>query len=245
LSQAGGTVRRVDGESESPRVTTAMLKRADDMCRRKLAREHAGGKRLANRSADMRFAVSNRVQEDARLAQAELGAPRPEAFVTPKDLEPEQQELYRAAVRGYLDAFGDRPGRATDLGWQTHLDDADVDLVGDPGIALELPDGRRELRVLHFGGRHERAPLLDPVQRHVVLARTADWAPDQLTIVAADLIDYDVDPYRVDLPRERDEAIAWINERVEVVKTLAADGRARAGADCSGCPFIAGCDQFR
>jgi hypothetical protein len=235
----------VDGESEALRVTTAMLKRADDMCRRKLAREHAGGKRLANRSADMRFAVSNRVQEDARLAQAELGAPRPEAFVAPKDLEPEQQALYRAAVRGYLDAFGDRPGRATDLGWQTRLDDAGVDLIGDPGIALELPDGRRELRVLHFGSRHQNAPLLDPVQRRVVLARTAEWAPEQLTIVAADLIDYEVERDTPELARERDEAIAWINERVELVKALAADGRARAGADCSGCPFIAGCDQFR
>jgi hypothetical protein len=245
LSQVAGTVRRVDGAAEAARVTTAMLKRADDMCRRKLAREHAGGKRHANRSADMRFAVSNRLQEDARLAQAELGAPRPEAFVLPKDLEPEQQALYQAAVRGYLDAFGDRPGRAIDLGWQTHLDDAGVDLVGDPGIALELPDGRRELRVLHFGGRHERAPLLDPVQRKVALARTAEWAPDQLTIVAVDLIEQDDERQTADLPREREEALAWIAERVAVVKALAADGRPRAGADCSGCPFIAGCDEFR
>ena len=76
-------------------------------------------------------------------------------------------------MRGYLDAFGDRPGRATDRGWQTHLDDAGVDLVGDPGIALELPDGRRELRVLHFGTRHQNTSVLDPVQRRVVLARTA------------------------------------------------------------------------
>jgi hypothetical protein len=235
----------VDGDAEAPRVTTAMLKRADDMCRRKLAREHAGGKRLANRSADMRFAVSNRLQEDARLAQAELGPPRPEAFVDPKDLEPEQRALYRAAVRGYLDAFGERPGRATDLGWQTHLDATGVDLIGDPGIALELPDGRRELRMLHFGSRHANTALRDPVQERVALARTAEWAPDQLTIVVADLIEQELERVTPELPRARDEALAWINERVEVVKTLAADGRARAGADCSGCAFIAGCEQFR
>ena len=29
------------------------------------------------------------------------------------------------------------------------------------------------------------------------------------------------------------------------MKELAADGRTKAGADCSGCPFIAGCDRFR
>ena len=97
LSQVADTVPRVNGEPEAPRVTTAMLKRADDMCRRRLAREYAGGKRNANKSADMRFAVSNRLSGDARLAQTELGPPRPEAFVEPTDLEPEQRELYRAA----------------------------------------------------------------------------------------------------------------------------------------------------
>src|SRR5437868_831232 len=72
LSQVGGTVRRVDGEAEVPRVSPALLRRAEVMCRRRLAREYAGGKRNANRGADARFAVSNRISEDARLAQAEL-----------------------------------------------------------------------------------------------------------------------------------------------------------------------------
>lgn len=245
MSQVTDTVRRVNGEPEAPRVTTAMLKRADDMCRRRLAREHAGGKRNANKSADMRFAVSNRLSGDARLAQAELGPPRPEAFVEPTDLEPEQRALYRAAARGYLDAFGERPGRATDLGWQTHLTDVGVDLIADPGIALDLPDGRRELRVLHLGSRHPGTPLLEPVQRRVALVRTAEWAPDQLTIVAADVIEQELARDTPELARERDEALTWINARVEIVKALAADGRARAGSDCSGCAFIAGCDQFR
>jgi hypothetical protein len=78
-----------------------------------------------------------------------------------------------------------------------------------------------------------------------VLVRTAEWAPEQLTIVAADLIERQVDRITPDLADERAEALAWINERVAVVQQLAADGRSRAGADCSGCPFIAGCDQFR
>jgi hypothetical protein len=222
-----------------------MLRRADQMCRRRLKHEHTGDKRSANPAATARFAVANRVSADARLAQTELGPPRPEAFVEPRDLEPEQQALYRAAVRGYLAEFGDRPGRAVDLGWQTHLADADVDLVGDPGIALELPDGRRELRVLSFGARVRNASLLDAVSRRVALVRTAEWAPDQLTIVAADLIDCEVTRDTPNLEEERAEARAWINVRTARVKELAADGRARAGADCAGCPFIAGCEQFR
>jgi hypothetical protein len=48
-----------------------------------------------------------------------------------------------------------------------------------------------------------------------------------------------------DLASERAEAASWVSERVAIVKQLAADGRSRAGADCGGCPFIAGCDQFR
>jgi hypothetical protein len=242
---ACGYGRGVDGEVEFPRVTPAMLRRADDMCRRRLAREHAGGKRLANKSADARFAVSNRLFEDAQLAHAELGPPRPEAFVDPKDLEPEQRALYGAAVRGYLDAFGDRPGRATDLGWSTHLADLGVDLFDRPGIALDLPDGRRELRVLHLGTRRLGAPLLDAVQRRVALVRTEEWAPDQLTIVAADVIEQELHRETPDLAPARAEAHAWITERVDLVKTHAADGRTKVGSDCSGCPFIAGCDRFR
>jgi hypothetical protein len=234
----------VDPEPQTPRVTASLLRRADVMCRRRLKHEHTGDKRSANPAANARFAVSNRLSGDARLAQTELGPPRVEAFVEPRDLEPEQQALYRAAVQGYLLEFGDRPGRAVDLGWHTHVDDAGVDLIADPGIALELPDGRRELRVLSFGTR-ARGPALDAVDRRVALVRTAEWAPEQLTIVAADLIDCDVTRDTPELESERAEAIAWITERSALLKELAADGRAKAGSDCAGCPFIAGCPQFR
>jgi len=245
LSQVTGTVRRVDPQPQTPRVTASMLRRADEMCRRRLRREHTGDKRSANASASARFAVSNRVSADARLAHAELGPPSADAFVDPRDLEPEQRALYRAAVQGYLAEFGDRPGRAVDLGWQTHLDEVDVDLVADPGIALDLPDGRRELRVLLFGARSRGASLLDAVNRRVALVRTAEWAPDQLTIVTVDLIERQLQRDTPDLVHERAEATVWISERARRVKELAADGRARAGADCAGCPFIAGCEQFR
>jgi hypothetical protein len=244
VSQLAGTVRFVDPQPQTPRVTASLLRRADVMCRRRLKHEHTGDKRSANPAANARFAVSNRLSADARLAQTELGPPRAEAFVDPRDLEPEQRALYRAAVQGYLAEFGDRPGRAVDLGWHTHLAEADVDLVGDPGIALDLSDGRRELRVLSLGTR-ARGPLLDDVNRRVALVRTAEWAPDQLTIVACDLIDCDVTHDTPDLDRERAEALTWITERTAIVKALAADGRARAGSDCAGCPFIAGCDEFR
>ena len=77
------------------------------------------------------------------------------------------------------------------------------------------------------------------------LLRTEEWAPDQLSIFAVDVIETESERHTPDLVPARADARAWITERVELVQELAADGRARAGADCSGCPFIAGCDQFR
>ncbi len=139
------------------------------MCRRRLAREHAGGKRYANRSADARFAVSNRLVADARLAHTDPVLVRREAFVDPRDLEPEQRACYWAGVRGYLANFGDRPGRLADLGWQTSLPDVGVDLVANVGLPLERADGSHELRMLKLGGRRTGAPLLDPVELRCAL----------------------------------------------------------------------------
>ena len=234
LSHVGVSVRSVD--DELPRVTPAMLRRADDMCRRRLAREHAGGKKYANKGADARFAVSTRLTEDARLAHVEAGPPRAEAFVDPGELEPEQIHLYRAAVRGYLALFGEQPGRAFDLGWRTTLAHLGVDLTGNPGLAFAPDTGAPELRMLKVGGR---AP--DNVDVNVALLRTEEWAPDALRIVVADVIWMEHTELSIDLPDARAAAREWIDERVAVVQRNAAHGQPRAGADCNGCAFIAGC----
>jgi len=86
--------------------------------------------------------------------------------------------------------------------------------------------------------------LLDHVQLRFGLVRTEEWAPDQLSIFAADVIERETERHTPELAPARAEAREWISERVALVQDLAADGRARAGADCSGCPFIAGCDQY-
>src|SRR5262245_54845530 len=142
-----------DEPEEMPRVTVSMLRRAEQMCRRRLQREHTSRKSRANPASDARFAVSSRIAGDARLAQSETGAPRPEAFVDPTELEPEQRQLYAAAVRGYLGYFGETDGRVVDLGWSTTFPDLGVALVANVGLAVERADDQRELRVLHLGVR--------------------------------------------------------------------------------------------
>jgi hypothetical protein len=229
-------------DAEVPHISPRHLRLADEMCRRRLAREIHSGKRNANRTGDMRFAVSNRIEADARLAQAEAGSPRPEAFVEPLDLEPEQQALYRAAARGYLDAFGAGSAQVVDLGFRTALPELGVELSSNLGIAAELVDGGRELRKVLVGSRRDSL-LFDPVDVRVALVRTEEWAPVQLDIVAVDVIEQRRALHAPDIETDRAEAHSWISDRVTRVLELAADARPRAGRDCQGCAFISGCSK--
>jgi hypothetical protein len=190
----------------------------------------------------MRFAVSNRIEADARLAQSELGPPRPEAFAEPRDLEPEQQALYRAATRGYLDAFGSSSARIAEPEWRTQLPELGVELSSSLGLRAELDDGGRELRKILVGARHD-AKLLDPVDVRIALIRTEEWAPVQLDIVAVDVIEQRRTTYVPDVEAERAEAREWFAIRVPIVLELAADARPHAGRDCQGCAFISGCTK--
>jgi hypothetical protein len=245
LAQPTVTVPVVQPVDDLPRVTPALLRRAEVMCRRRLAREHAGGKQHANKTADARFAVSNRLEADARLSQSEFGCPRPEAFLEPTELEPEQRRWYRAAAQGYLEFFGDVPALTGDLGWATTMPELGVVLTGNPGLPVVLADGTRVLRVLRFGGRRAGARLLDSVDISIALLRTAEWAAEDLRIVAVDLLNQEVVEHAAVLPADRDTAREWFAGRVDAVKRAARDGRARAGTDCLGCPFVAGCPQHQ
>ena len=221
-----------------------MLRRADEMCRRRLKKELAGTKRFANNLANARFSVSSRVLGDARLAHTGTDVVEANAFVEPDELEPEQRHTYRAAARGYLHLFGERPGQTHDLGWTTELPDLGIDLVCDPGLTLTLPDGTHELRVLKIG-RRSGTPLVDAVELRCALVRTEHWATGHIRIVAADLIELETDEFVPDTDSAREEAHAWIASRVELVQNHAADGRANPGSDCGWCPFIASCDKVK
>ena len=142
----------VDGE-ELPQITPAHLRRADEMCRRRLAREVNGGQALRRTrpaTCASRSRIASKPTPGSRRPRP--GHPRPEAFVEPRELEPEQQALYRAATRGYLDAFGDTSKRAiVELGFRTALPELGVELSSNLGLAAELADGGRELRKMLVG----------------------------------------------------------------------------------------------
>jgi hypothetical protein len=240
---ATATIKRrlaVVDEDELPKVTLAHLRRAETMCRRKLAREHAGLRGRWNPSP--RFAVSNRLVEDARLAHAELRAARPTDFPPPNDLLPEQQLVYLAAAGGYVAFFDARPARAVSVdAWETELPGLGVRLVGSLGLALETADGAPELRMLKLGVAGSR-PLIDDAERRVIVVRSAAWVGARpLRLVMADLLAGEIVEEVLDVAAALPEALDWVETRVTVVKERALDPVPKAGADCHGCAYVPGC----
>jgi hypothetical protein len=229
---------------ELAKITPRHLRQADEMCRRRLALELADQR--GNPPGSARFGVSNRFSADARLAHTEMAPPDPRAFVEPSELLPEQRHAYRAAVAGYLALFGDEAARAVDLGFDTVLADLEVRLVGDVGLALETPGGC-ELRVLRLGERGFGQSLLDDVDLRFATMRAAPWAGDDATlrIVVADVLNVERAEFVVDVAAQLDDARAWVTDRIAAIRDLALDPQPKAGRDCLGCRFVAGCRAHR
>jgi hypothetical protein len=230
--------------AEFSKITARHLRRAEETCRRRLAKELEGYK--GNPPGAARFGVANRLTADVRLAHTELGPPDRRAFVVPSELLPEQQRVYQAGVAGYLALFGDAPGRSVDVGFDTALADLEVRLVGDVGVALDT-DAGAELRVLRLGERGFNQPLFDDVDRWFALVRSEAWLAGAATlrIVVADVLNVQRAEFTADVATELPPARAWLETRIDVIRGLAADPVARAGQDCLGCRFVNGCGAHR
>jgi hypothetical protein len=219
-----------------PRVTPALLRRADEMCRRRLAHEFESGSK-PSKLGDAAFEVANRLIADAITWHRGDVAPA-HGFPDPSDLEPEQRAVYRAASRAYLRMFGDARVEIHDLGWSTDLVDAGVRLVGPAGIATVAVDGTRSLRVVRLAGRR-----IDSTDIRFAILRASEWARDTLQIVAVDLLQYDTSEYEIDMVTRLDEAREWLASRVAVIRERAHPRHTSAGGDCRDCPCLPGCPQ--
>jgi hypothetical protein len=230
----------VPGDSdELPRVTPSLLRRADEMCRRRLAHEHESGRKLSP-LGDGPFEVSNRLTADAITWHR--GAVAPEhGFPDPIDLEPEQRAVYRAASRAYLRMFGDVAIEVGDLGWSTDLADVGVRLLGPVGIPVVYDGGEHELRILRVGAR---LPLVDSIDIRFALLRAHEWATGAVRITAVDLLEDRSVEYEVDIGAQLDEAREWLASRVDVIRARAHPRYTSAGGDCRDCPCIPGCPQL-
>jgi hypothetical protein len=238
MAHAAVRVGDVDPD-ELPRVTPSLLRRADEMCRRRLAHEHESGRKLS-RLGDGPFDVSNRLIADAITWHR--GAVAPEhGFPDPADLEPEQRAVYRAASHAYLRMFGDALVEVHELGWSTDLVDLGVRLVGPAGIPVVHAGGEQELRLMRIGGR---LPVIDGTDIRFAILRASGWASHRMRIVAADLLEDRSVEYDIDMNVQLEQARAWLATRVEVIRARAHPRHTFAGSDCRDCPCIPGCPQL-
>jgi hypothetical protein len=225
-------------DEELPRVTLGLLRRAETMCPRRLAFEHASS-RKATKLGDAAFDVPNRIVEDAILwHKGRVETDRHVAFPTPTDLAPEQCALYEALARGYIASFPDADVEVADLGWSTEVTELGVKLVGQVGIPLAHHDGRQELRVVRVA---RRGALLDDTDIRFTLLRVRDWAKGSLHVVALDPLDLRSIEYDIDVPAHADAAHAWLAERVDIIRKRQHPKQAVAGGDCRHCACIPGC----
>ncbi len=227
-------------EEELPRLTLGLLRRADTMCPRRLAHEHASA-RKPSKLSDAAFEVSNRITEDAILwhkGSIETDSTAI-AFPEPTDLAPEQQAFYAALGRGYRISFPERDVVIDDLGWSTDIDDLGVRLVGRVGIGLRHADGTHELRVLRTAPQRS---LIDDVELQFTVLRAASWS-EIFTLTVTNLLTLESMPYDIVVADRLADARTWLVERLAVVEQRATRDRTIAGADCRHCTCIPGCPQ--
>ena len=235
-----------------PKVTPYLLRRADSMCARRLAREYEGG----DRSHDPvhRSRMRDAFLAAARDAHAELRVPVATDFVdlTTADLaghgaglEPEERAVLNQAAHWYVQVFGDRAARWEDLG----LDSPTVSprrrlrIGGWIDLPVVTADGGFELRQLDLWGG--RVPFDDPLDLEAVrvaVLRLARWVGDEpLRVVWVDLVHGLVRERIVDGDADRSTLAEWFDERVTIVRERTAEPEATMGADCGTCNFVAAC----
>jgi hypothetical protein len=226
------------------KVTLGHLARAEQMCSRRLQKEHTNN--LANWNANRRFRLANQVTEEVRLVHADLAAPRLERFGAGTGLTPEQGHVYDLAIRWYVTLFT-APARVVDEDpWGTDIADG-MRLVGPGGIPFTDADDAPEIRILSLGGRPApSAPLVDhPAVRFAILRRTEWLAGRPVHVAIADLVHGTYDDATIDTAAVLPVLDDWLAERIEVIRARVAHPTPTVGLECAWCPYIAGCPPHR
>ncbi len=227
-----------------PKVTPYLLRRAESMCARRLAREYEGG----DRSHDPvhRSRMRDAFLAAARDAHAELRVPVTADFAAlGAELEPEERAVLNQAARWYVQVFGDRAARWEDLGLDspTPSPRRRVRIGGWVDLPVITGDGGFELRQLDLWGG--RVPFDDPLDLEAVrvaVLRLARWVGDaSLRLVWVDLVHGLVRERVVDAGTDRPTLATWFDERTAIVRERASEPVATMGADCGTCNFVAAC----
>jgi len=225
-------------EPDAPRFTLRHLRNADDTCARRLAREVVQQRStVRNRSSTRAFDVNARIVADIAVAHSELRAAGIADFPTPTDLSLEERHVHRAAAHGYLARF-DEPFVIDPLAdeWESIDPDSGHRWIARVPLAGRDASGKARVRHLMLDGKAE----IDAPTLFMLALRTDGWADDVLVDVGTLLTADRNAPLVIDA-QCRDEARSWARDRAVRCLEVADGARPRAGRDCLGCPFVAGC----
>jgi hypothetical protein len=231
-------------DAPTPRVTPYVLRRAGDLCARRLERDVT--RVPGARDAFTRGRVRERLLGALRDAHAELSAPR--GLPVPADLVPEEQAVFRQAAHWYGTLFGNRP-LAIDLDHEirraTLLPKRGIELGGWVDVVGLDPAGRRELRQLDVWGGRQPAdgdPLGLASVLGAVLRLAATWGTDApLRVSWSDLVHGAHAERVVDLASEVEGLGQRLDEHLETVRERMRHPVATPGADCPSCAHLQGC----
>ena len=226
-----------------PVVTPYLLRRADDMCPRRLALTYDDSD--GTQGAFTRYRIRYPLLDAARNAHAELRPPDPQFFTPPADLLPDEQKLFRRVSETYCRVFAGEPVR-TILGHpgerRTESKRLGVMVGGAVDLLVEDPDGGRELRQFELWGRDVCADPAESWETLLAVLRLVGFLGDVvLRVRHVDLVHGKTDERLVDLARNRAGIVRRFEERLELVRSRADKDSPEEGQDCGTCPYIPLC----
>ena len=238
------TSRHDADPAPSPKVTPYLLRRADELCARRLDEEYRG--EFGAPDPVNRGRVRESFLDAARTAHT-LGGPLASApWAHDPTLEPEEIAVFQQAVHWYTHLFADRAVDVYlhDLDRPTEVDGIDARLGGWVDLTVVGEGGTKELRQLDFWVGPVPEDPLDDWKVKLALLRLDDWLGDDIVRVSwTDVLhgvrrERDVDPTeRVAL---RDDVRARIDHLVDRTQPP----QPQPGASCPQCNHRKGCPQF-
>lgn len=243
---SGDTIGPLVDTEDLPRLTPALLRRAEEMCPLRVRHEYRGTR--GNWGGNVRYRVRQSIVSQARVAHAEMRAAEARHFEALPTLLPEEVRRFDDAAAAYVELFADSPARTIELDeWETVDEARDIRLVAGVDLLLEDAEGAPEIRTLDLDPWSTPAePAQDPGVRFALLRVVDEVGGGPVRIRSANLrdgvIDYDV---TVDIDESRDGIGAWLDERLSIVRAIESDGTPRPSMECGRCKFVSRCGAHR
>lgn len=227
-----------------PVVTPYLLRRADDMCPRRLAMTFDDTK--GTQGAFTRWRLRYPLVEGAHAAHAELRPPERASFVAPADLLHEEVALFERAADTYCRVFAGEPVEAV----RGHPGERRTEskrfgvIVGGAVDLLAVgPEGDHELRQFELWGRELCADPGTSWEMLLAALRVSKVVGEAvLRIRHVDLLTGALDERLVDLRRQREGLVRRFEDRLDLVRQRADKTAPEEGQDCGSCPHVPLCE---